>query len=353
MKKSGFVDEVCVTIASGRGGDGCVHFYRGKFEPRGGPDGGDGGRGGNVIFIADRNRNTLLEFARRRHIEAEAGRPGEVRSRHGAAGRDIEVRVPVGTVFYESPDTEADTPVADLRRDGDRFHAARGGRGGWGNPHFATSTRQAPDFAKPGLAGETRTLELRLKLLADVGLLGLPNAGKSTLLGRISAAKPAVANYPFTTLVPALGVVEVDERRFIVADLPGLIAGASEGVGLGDRFLRHVERTRVLLHLLDVGGAWLEDRDPFDDYRTLRNELGLFDPELLGRSELVVLNKVDLVSDRQRLAALRERFEAEGCRVFAISGATGEGVDALMQETLRTIDAAAEIDTAKQDEASA
>lgn len=346
MKNQGFVDEASIVIASGGGGNGCVSFRREKFVERGGPDGGDGGRGGDVVFVADRNLNTLLDLRYRRRLEAEAGQPGAGRGKTGANGADAKIRVPIGTVFFEDGADPDSPPVADLKQDGECWRAARGGRGGWGNARFATPTRQAPDFAKPGLSGETRPLMLSLKLLADVGLVGLPNAGKSTLLGHISAARPAVAAYPFTTLVPSLGVVERDERRFVVADLPGLIQGASEGVGLGDRFLRHVERTRVLVHVLDVGTAWLEERDPVDDYQRLRSELGRYQPELLERSELVALNKIDLISDRGRLESLRRQLDVADARVFAISGATGEGIGPLVNAMLGALDAVREAETA-------
>ena len=340
MKNQGFIDEASITAASGGGGNGCVSFRREKFVERGGPDGGDGGRGGDVVFVADRNLNTLLDFRYRHTLEAESGRPGAGRGKTGAKGSDIVVRVPVGTVFFDEGAAEDSEPVADLDQDGERWRAARGGRGGWGNARFATPTRQAPDFAYPGRSGETRKLEIALKLLADVGLVGLPNAGKSTLLAHISAARPAVAAYPFTTLVPSLGVVERDDRRFVVADLPGLVEGASEGVGLGDRFLRHVERTRVLVHVLDVGTAWLEERDPMDDYRTLRNELERYQPELLERNVLIALNKIDLVSDRKRLDVLRRQFGVGDENMVMISGATGEGVGGFVNAMLTALDVA-------------
>lgn len=343
MKYQSFVDEASIVAVSGAGGNGCVSFRREKFVERGGPDGGDGGRGGDVIFVADRNLNTLLDFRYRRCLEANAGQPGAGRGKTGADGADITVRVPVGTVFFEGGAVEGAGPMADLKRDGERWRATRGGRGGWGNARFATPTRQAPDFAKPGLPGQTLQLNLALKLLADVGLIGLPNAGKSTLLGHISAARPAVAAYPFTTLVPSLGVVERDDRRFVVADLPGLIKGASEGIGLGDQFLRHVERTRVLVHVLDVGTAWLEERDPMDDYRTLRNELGRYQPELLDQNALIALNKIDLLSDRERLQSLRRQIDVKDKHIFAISGATGEGVGFLVNAMISALDRKPEV----------
>lgn len=346
MKKQSFVDEAQVVVASGNGGDGCVSFRREKFVERGGPDGGDGGRGGDVVLIADRNLNTLVDFRYRHFIQADKGQPGAGRGKTGASGADTVVRVPMGTIVYD--DASEGTPMIDLSEHDQRITVARGGRGGFGNSRFATPTRQAPDFAKPGIPGQKRSLRFSLKLLADVGLLGLPNAGKSTLLRRISSARPAVAHYPFTTLRPYLGVVERDLRRFVVADLPGLIAGASEGVGLGDRFLRHVERTRVLVHVLDIGTAVLEDRDPLADYETIRSELVNYEAKLLQRREILVLNKIDLVSDRQRLRTLAERFPVASERIFCVSGATGEGVPLLLGAMLEALD-----ETDRQDSAEA
>lgn len=326
-----FLDQAKVYIRSGDGGPGCLSFRREKYIEFGGPDGGDGGRGGDVVLVAETRIGTLLDYRYRRAVKARSGAPGEGGRRTGADGEDEVLKVPVGTVVFDADATEGEGPLADLAAPGDRWVAARGGRGGAGNARFATPTRQAPDFAKPGRPGETRRLRLTLKLLADVGLLGFPNAGKSTLLRRISAARPRVAAYPFTTLVPQLGVAEVDDRRFVVADVPGLIEGASEGVGLGDRFLRHIERTRVLVHLLDGGAMALEGRDLVADYDAIRAELGRYQPALLERREIVVLNKVDLLGDGAVLdpveAALRER----GLEVMRISGATGAGVEALLR----------------------
>jgi GTP-binding protein len=249
------------------------------------------------------------------------------------------VRVPVGTLIQEAGAPEGAEPLCDLAADGQRFVAARGGRGGFGNARFATPTRQTPEFANPGLPGERRRLRLSLKLLADVGLVGLPNAGKSTLLARISAARPKVAAYPFTTLVPGLGVAECGERRFVVADIPGLIEGASRGAGLGDRFLRHIERTRVIAHLVDAGTALLEERDPLADYETVRAELAAYGAGLEARPEIVVLNKVDLLPDRTALKSLSERLRARGREVLLLSGATGEGVAELLAALVRALGA--------------
>ncbi|MFP8875135.1 MAG: GTPase ObgE [Myxococcota bacterium] len=345
MKRETFVDEATITVTSGDGGNGCVSFRREKFVINGGPDGGDGGRGGNIVLVADRNRNTLLDFRYRRKISADSGTAGSKRGRTGASGKEQLILVPVGTAIFDADAEPGAAALVDLTEDGQRFVVARGGRGGHGNTRFKTSTRQAPDFAIPGQVGITHRLRLSLKLLADVGLIGLPNAGKSTLVRRISAARPTVADYPFTTLIPCLGVVERGEHRFVVADIPGLVEGASEGVGLGDLFLRHIERTRVIAHLLDAGNAAIEERDPMEDYKTVREELRRYRPELLERSEVVVLNKIDLLGNREDLRSLEAEFSARGHRVLAISGATGEGVGTLvgtMAELLDTATASAE-----------
>jgi GTP-binding protein len=333
-----FIDDVTVSVASGRGGDGLVSMRREKFVAFGGPNGGDGGRGGDVVLVADRNLGTLLDHRMRRQYRAEDGQPGGSSNRTGRAGESIEIRVPIGTVVTDT--AEPGAPLADLTRDGERLPVARGGRGGRGNTRFKTSTRQTPDFAEPGKPCEQRKLRLSLKLLADVGLVGFPNAGKSTLLGRISGARPRVAAYPFTTLIPALGVAEVDYRRFVVADIPGLIEGASQGAGLGDRFLRHIERTRVLVHLLDCGAALLEERDLLTDYEKIRTELGAYEPTLLEREEIVALNKVDVVSDSGWLDALEKELTARGRTVLRISGVTGEGIPELLAACIGALDAA-------------
>ena len=338
MKQQQFVDEAHVTVFSGDGGNGCVSMRREKFVAKGGPDGGDGGRGADVVLVADRNRTTLLDFKYRSEIHAQKGQAGAGRRRTGASGQKEVIPVPVGTIVYDDEDAENGEPLADLSHHGEEFLVARGGRGGRGNCRFAKPNRQAPDFAQAGEPGERRALRLTLKLLADVGLLGLPNAGKSTLLGRISAARPAVGAYPFTTLVPALGVVERDDRRLVVADIPGLVEGASEGVGLGDRFLRHVERTRVLVHLLDAGAMALEGRDLLADYDTIRSELGKYQPELAHRREIVVLNKVDLIADRKLLDDAQAELQARGRSVLRLSGATGEGVEELVNAMLVVLD---------------
>lgn len=341
MAQQTFVDEARIHVCSGRGGDGYVGFRREKFEPRGGPDGGDGGRGGDVIFEATRNESTLLVFRSRREFRADDGRPGAGSQRTGADGEGILIRVPLGTMVFAADADEDSEPLADLSLDGERFVIARGGRGGKGNTRFKTSTRRSPDFAQEGRDGQGFDLRLSLKLLADVGLVGFPNAGKSTLIRAVSAARPKVGSYPFTTLVPTLGLVEHGERRFVMADIPGLIEGASEGVGLGDRFLRHVERTRVIVHLLDLGAMMFEDRDPQSDYEKLRKELGHYRAELLERREIVLLNKMDLVGDdegRARVDALEASLEAAGCTVLRTSGATGKGARELVAVLARILD---------------
>jgi GTP-binding protein len=334
-----FLDEATIDVVAGDGGNGCVGFRREKFVPRGGPDGGDGGRGGQVVLVADPNLATLLDPRLRHTFRAESGSHGSGGRRHGRSGRDVEVRVPVGTVVRDAEVAADAPPLADLAKPGQRFVAARGGRGGRGNARYALPTRQAPDFAEPGRRGEARRVRLLLKLLADVGLVGLPNAGKSTLLRAISAARPAVAAYPFTTLIPTLGVAEWGERHFVVADIPGLVAGASQGSGLGDRFLRHVERTRVLVHLLDAGAWLLEGRDLSADYETIRHELASYDRRLLGRAEIIALNKIDLLTDRERLAEVERGLARFGRPVLRLSGATGEGVPELLRETAGALEA--------------
>ncbi|RIK99724.1 MAG: GTPase ObgE [Proteobacteria bacterium] len=341
-----FIDEAVIDVAGGRGGDGRVSFRREKYVPRGGPDGGDGGDGGDVILVADRGLSTLLDQKLHPVVRAGDGEPGGINGRHGKGGGDALLRLPIGTVARDADAPDGAEPLADFVEHGQRFVAARGGRGGRGNARFATATRQAPDRAESGRPGQARRIHLSLKLIADAGLVGLPNAGKSTLLRRISAARPRVAAYPFTTLVPSLGVVESGERRFVVADIPGLIEGASSGAGLGDRFLRHVERTRVLVHLVDVGSAFLEEREPaapLADWEAIRHELASYDPALAARSEIVALNKLDLLPDdarEARLAPVENALRARGREVVRISGATGEGIDRLLRLLVFALDAA-------------
>lgn len=335
----GFIDEATVSVFAGDGGAGSVSFRREKFVPRGGPDGGNGGRGGDVVLVVDRNLATLLDLRLKPEIRAGRGLPGQGSRKDGAEGEDAVIRVPVGTVVFDADAEPGAPPLVDLVEDGQRFVAARGGRGGFGNSNFATPTRQTPDFATPARPGGIRRLRFSLKLLADVGLVGLPNAGKSTLIRRITAARPRVAAYPFTTLVPALGVAEVGDRRFVVADLPGLIEGASEGLGLGDRFLRHAERTRVLVHCVDVGAVLLEGRDAEADYETIVKELRAYDPELLARTEIIAFTKIDLVPDREVLAPLEKKLRGRGREVLRVSAATGEGIPALIAAMAKALGA--------------
>ncbi|HNI58986.1 MAG TPA: GTPase ObgE [Pseudomonadota bacterium] len=330
-----FIDECSIFVRGGDGGDGCAAFRREPGRPRGGPAGGDGGGGGSVILIADPQRSTLLDLTYRREYRAERGQAGQGRDRYGRGGEDLIVEVPAGVVVKDSDGNV----LCDLATPGQRFVAAQGGQGGRGNIHFATSTWQAPEFAEPGTPGEERTLKLELKLLADVGLLGYPNVGKSSLIARVSRVRPKIANYPFTTLTPNLGVVSlplgsrVSDRSFVLADLPGLIEGAHEGHGLGHRFLRHLQRTRVLIHLLEVSNE--PGRDPLRDYATLNEELRRFDPGLAERPQLVTLAKLDLTETRDALPTLRAQFAAQGVTLWAISAATGEGVAELMDEAYR------------------
>ncbi len=333
-----FVDEVEVSTTSGDGGRGAVSFRREKFVPRGGPDGGDGGHGGSVYLVADPHRNTLVHFRFNPKFEAPRGQNGQGSRKSGASGADLDIPVPVGTeVLVRDVDGGTpDSPLADLVTAGERLLVAKGGRGGLGNSHFATSTNRAPRKAQPGEPGEVRVLYLRLKLLADVGLVGFPNAGKSTLIARVSAARPKVADYPFTTLTPHLGVVTLsDERSFVVADVPGLIGGAHTGHGLGHQFLKHIERTRCLIHLVDVSGA--SERVPLEDFETIRRELELYNPELMTKPHLVVANKIDTLEDPAQVERLQARAHALGLEFFRLSGVTGEGVPQLLEACWRAI----------------
>ncbi len=323
---------------SGKGGNGCVSFRREKYVPKGGPDGGDGGDGGHVFIVADPSVNTLLDLAGKHHWIAENGRPGQGKDMTGRRGRDRVVRVPPGTLIY---DRETDRLLKDINQPEQKIRIVTGGKGGKGNRRFATASEQTPRHAEEGGEPEERWLRLELKLIADVGLVGQPNAGKSTLLARLTKARPKIADYPFTTLEPQLGIVEMpDYRRFVMADIPGLIEGAHEGVGLGDDFLRHIERTRVLLHMVDVHP--LEGQSPADAYRVIRNELYKYSPKLAEKPELVVANKTDL-SDT--LEAVDELSEELGCEVLPISAVTGSGLEKLSKKLWAMIQEAKETET--------
>ncbi|MGO9096617.1 MAG: GTPase ObgE [Bryobacteraceae bacterium] len=320
-----FIDEVVIRVMAGDGGNGCLAFRREKHVPRGGPSGGDGGRGGDVTLVASEHYNTLLHFRFNPEHKAERGRHGEGSNRTGHEGASIEAPVPVGTVVYDADTGEL---LHDFTQDGDRYLVARGGKGGRGNARFATSTHQAPTEHEPGRPGDQRRLRLELKLLADVGLVGFPNAGKSTLISRISAAHPKIADYPFTTLEPHLGVVLLeDQRTYVVADIPGLIEGAHAGHGLGTRFLRHVERTRLLAHLVDVSEA--TGRDPVHDFEVVVKELASFSQEMAGKPMLVVATKLDAAQDPQRLASLQRMANEKGLAFYAVSSVTGQGIEEL------------------------
>jgi GTP-binding protein len=320
-----FIDEVRIQIKAGDGGNGCMAFRREKYVPRGGPSGGDGGRGGDVTLVADPHANTLLKYRYNPEHKAERGRHGEGSNCTGAEGQSIELAVPVGTVVYDEATGER---LVDFTEPGQRFLVAKGGRGGKGNARYATSTHQAPTEHPPGFPGEEKRLRMELKLLADVGLVGFPNAGKSTLISRISAARPKIAAYPFTTLEPNLGVVQVgDFRTFVVADIPGLIAGAHLGHGLGIQFLRHIERTRLLVHLVDVSDA--SGRNPVEDFETVMQELASFSEDLVAKPMLVVASKMDAAQDVERVGELRRLAESRGLPFFEISSATGLGIEKL------------------------
>jgi len=320
-----FLDEARILVKAGDGGNGCLAFRREKYVPRGGPSGGDGGRGGDVSLVATGHLNTLLQFSYNPEHKAERGRHGEGSNKTGADGRSIDVEVPVGTVVYDEATGER---LADMAEAGQRFLVARGGRGGRGNARFATSTHQAPTEHEPGRPGEEKRLRLELKLLADVGLVGFPNAGKSTLISRISAARPKIADYPFTTLEPNLGVVKMDDfRSFVVADIPGLIEGAHLGAGLGIQFLRHIERTRLLVHLVDVSPG--SGRDPVEDFETILRELASFSQELAEKPMIVVASKMDAAQEPERVALLRDMAASRGLDYYEISSATGLGIDRL------------------------
>jgi GTP-binding protein len=336
-----FVDEVDIHVAAGHGGRGCASFRREKFVPRGGPNGGDGGPGGSIYIVADPNLNTLLNYRFKKAFTAGRGGHGEGSNRTGKHGQDVVLQVPVGTVVYERAADDL-MQLADLTAPGERVLIAKGGLGGWGNARYATSTNRAPRKAQPGLPGEERDLRLHLKLLADVGLVGFPNAGKSTLISRISAARPKVADYPFTTLTPNLGVVTLsDDRSFVVADVPGLIEGAHAGHGLGHRFLSHLERTKVLVHLVDLSSA--SGRDPVNDFEVISRELELFPgrdaagERLADKPVIVAANKIDALDDADRLTRLDRHLQSAGIPLYPVSAATGEGIDPLLEAIWRQV----------------
>ena len=322
-----FVDKARITVKAGNGGNGAIAFHREKYVAAGGPDGGDGGRGGDVVFVVDDNMSTLMDFRYKRKYVAGNGMDGQGKRCSGKDGESLFIRVPRGTLIR---DTETGGIMHDMS-DGEKFVVARGGKGGWGNKHFATPTRQVPRFAKPGLPGESHDITLELKLLADVGLVGFPNVGKSTLLSVVSKAHPKIANYHFTTLFPNLGVVYVDEgRSFVMADIPGIIEGAADGVGLGHDFLRHIDRCRLLVHIVDVSGS--EDRDPVDDFEKINEELRQYSPDLAARPMIVAANKADLLPpDSDNLERLKAHVEAQGYEFYVISAATTQGTRELMK----------------------
>jgi GTP-binding protein len=323
-----FIDEAVIHLKAGNGGDGSAAFRHEDGVPHGGPSGGDGGDGGSIVLVADTHLASLLDFKYKRNYEGERGEHGRNKDQYGAAGDDLIVRVPVGTVAYDQATNEV---IIDLAEDGASFVIAKGGKGGKGNIHFKTPWNQAPRTAEPGTPGEARTVRLELKLLADVGLLGYPNVGKSTFISRVSRARPKIADYPFTTLAPNLGVVRLSgERELIVADIPGLIEGAAEGAGLGLTFLRHVERCRVLLHIVEATFTTGPDRSPIHDYRVINAELGRYAPELAKKPQVVVLNKVD-ATEPELVAEQRRLFAEQGVELLTMSAATGEGIPAVLE----------------------
>jgi GTPase len=332
-----FIDEVRIRVKAGDGGNGCLAFRREKYVPRGGPSGGDGGHGGDVILVASEHANTLLHFRFNPEHTAERGRHGEGSNCTGRDGASLDVKVPVGTIVYDS---ETGAVLHDFTKPGDRFIAAHGGRGGRGNQHFATPTHQAPTQHELGRPGEEKHLRLELKLLADVGLVGFPNAGKSTLISRISAARPKIADYPFTTLEPNLGVVAVDDTTFVVADIPGLIEGAHLGHGLGTQFLKHIERTRLLVHLVDVSEA--SGRDPVEDFRIVLGELASFSAALAAKPMFVVASKIDAAQDPDRIERLGAAASAKGLPFYEISSVTGQGIEELKYKMAHFFQNAAE-----------
>ncbi len=322
-----FADRAKIIIKSGKGGDGHVSFRREKYVPNGGPDGGDGGKGGDIIFVVDKGMNTLADYRHRRKFAAENGEEGGKRNCHGKKGQDLILKVPEGTIIR---DAQSDKVIADMSGENERQVVLRGGNGGLGNQHYATSTMQAPKYAKPGQDGMELEVKLELKVIADVGLVGFPNVGKSTFLARVTNAQPKIANYHFTTLNPNLGVVDLEEGGFVIADIPGLIEGASEGVGLGHEFLRHIERTKVMIHMVDA--ASVEGRDPIADIHAINHELEAYNPKLLEKPQVIAANKIDVIyeGENEVIQKLRETFEPEGIEVYPISAVSGKGVRELL-----------------------
>lgn len=330
-----FIDVANIFVKAGKGGDGIVSWRREKYEPAGGPYGGDGGNGGSIILRADEGIRTLMDFRYKRSYQGENGENGKSKNQYGKSGKDIVLKVPVGTLIK---DENTGKVIVDLKEKDQTFVIARGGKGGRGNAKFATSTRQAPGFAEPGTRGQERHIILELKLLADVGLIGFPNVGKSTILSIVSAAKPKIANYHFTTLKPNLGVVRIaEEKSFVIADIPGLIEGASEGAGLGHDFLRHIERTRVLVHVLDASGS--EGRDPIEDFYKINEELVQYNEKLKDKPQIIAANKLDLPGGEEGLQAIKAEFEPKGYKVFSVSAATGEGIKELKYAIWELLDA--------------
>ncbi|MDD3655392.1 MAG: GTPase ObgE [Atribacterota bacterium] len=328
-----FIDEIIINVKAGKGGDGCVSFRRERFIPRGGPDGGDGGRGGNVFIQVDSQIKTLIEYKRNPHHKAENGEGGSGRKKNGKKGKDLILRVPVGTVVENMKDHNI---IADLSEPGERVCVAYGGSGGKGNYRFRNSIIQSPRFAQKGEFGEEKTVKLNLKLIADAALIGFPNVGKSTLLSRVSAAKPKIADYPFTTIEPYLGIVYVDSyNQFILADIPGLIEGAHQGAGLGIRFLKHIERTKVLVHMID--GSKISEKNIMEDYTTVKNELKQFSQSLKNKKELIVINKCDLPEVEKRIEEIRNIFSKKSKNIFFISAVTGKGVQELIYQIFKNI----------------
>jgi GTP-binding protein len=325
------IDEAKIWIKAGDGGNGCCSFRREKYIPKGGPDGGDGGKGGDIYFQADKSRDTLLDFAGKHHWRAGNGQSGQGSNKNGSDGEDLVIKVPPGTLIY---DTDLDLLLKDMNKPGMKVLVCKAGSGGRGNKAFASSTNQAPRHTEPGKKGQQRNIRLELKLIADAGLIGLPNAGKSTLISRCSKAKPKIASYPFTTIEPVLGIVELtDFRRFVMADIPGLIKNAHSGAGLGYEFLKHIERTKILVHIIDI--APLDKSDPIENYNTIRKEICEYSSKLAEKPEIIALNKIDLDSDGENIHKFSEKF---GKKTFPISAVTGKGIDQLGEEIWKILE---------------